>query len=181
MLNTGASLIIFIVARIYLWYDEKKKAVKYSAPQYVDMAMSHIQKCLDSAEAFPTRFGKRENWNVFLRGVSLCSDFLSAGETFPGDYMVIASRIMRLLFNVLAHLFQMHFSHLVELDMRCEVMTVRKAVNQKRKPRLPFLISSFFSTGTALLLQCLFSTGFRALVDLQRQLSNGNSLLLSST
>ncbi|CAF3683531.1 unnamed protein product, partial [Rotaria socialis] len=42
---------------LYYWVDERGKKVKYSASQYIELAIIFIQKNLSNEAIFPTRFG----------------------------------------------------------------------------------------------------------------------------
>ena len=44
-----------------MWFDERNKKVKYSAPQYIDLSMMFIQRTLSDETIFPTRLGRNEN------------------------------------------------------------------------------------------------------------------------
>uniref|UniRef100_A0A672QR63 MOB kinase activator 2a n=1 Tax=Sinocyclocheilus grahami TaxID=75366 RepID=A0A672QR63_SINGR len=42
---------------IYYWYDERGKKMKCTAPQYVDLVMTFVQKLVTDEEIFPTKYG----------------------------------------------------------------------------------------------------------------------------
>ena len=42
----------------YLWVDEKGKKTRLSAPQYVDLLMTYVQKTINDETIFPTKHGK---------------------------------------------------------------------------------------------------------------------------
>ena len=44
--------------RQFLWYDDKGKKCKYTAPQYVDYITTYVQKQLSDETLYPTKFGK---------------------------------------------------------------------------------------------------------------------------
>jgi hypothetical protein len=46
------------ILSLYYWIDERGKKVKYSAPQYIELTMTFIQKNLSNENIFPTRLGK---------------------------------------------------------------------------------------------------------------------------
>jgi hypothetical protein len=43
---------------VYHWIDERGKKIKCAAPEYIDSAMTFIQKTLSNETIFPTRLGK---------------------------------------------------------------------------------------------------------------------------
>jgi len=43
--------------RIYYWYDERGKKTKCTAPQYIDLVMTFVQKLVTDEEIFPTKYG----------------------------------------------------------------------------------------------------------------------------
>ncbi|KAG1931158.1 MOB kinase activator [Pimephales promelas] len=42
---------------IYYWYDERGKKTKCTAPQYIDLVMTFVQKLVTDEEIFPTKYG----------------------------------------------------------------------------------------------------------------------------
>jgi MOB kinase activator 1 len=40
-----------------IWVDEKGKKCKYSAPQYIDCALSTLERLALTEEGFPTKYG----------------------------------------------------------------------------------------------------------------------------
>lgn len=44
--------------RQFFWYDDKGKKYKYSAPQYVDIVTTNIQREISDETVFPTKYGK---------------------------------------------------------------------------------------------------------------------------
>ena len=59
------------VSRQYLWLDDKGKKLKLTAPQYINYAMSYIQKYINDESVLPTKYGKFcHSIFVFSFGVS---------------------------------------------------------------------------------------------------------------
>lgn len=48
---------LFFFYRIYYWYDERGKKTKCTAPQYIDLVMTFVQKLVTDEEIFPTKYG----------------------------------------------------------------------------------------------------------------------------
>lgn len=42
--------------RTYLWFDDKGKKTRVSAPQYVDYVMTFTQKTISDEAIFPTKY-----------------------------------------------------------------------------------------------------------------------------
>ena len=51
--------------RQFLWYDDKGKKCKLTAPQYVDYITSSIQKEISDETVFPTKFGRYPETNNY--------------------------------------------------------------------------------------------------------------------
>ncbi|XP_042200947.1 MOB kinase activator 2 isoform X2 [Callorhinchus milii] len=79
----------------YFWTDERGKKIKCTAPQYIDLVMTHIQKLLTDEEIFPTKYGK----------------------AFPSSFDTLVQKISRFLFHVLAHIYCAHFKEVVALEL----------------------------------------------------------------
>lgn len=79
----------------FLWYDDKGKKYKYSAPQYVDIVTTNIQREISDETVFPTKFG----------------------QTFPSTFESTVKKIHKYLFHVLAHIYHVHYSDFVTLQM----------------------------------------------------------------
>ncbi|UJR20337.1 hypothetical protein I4U23_023468 [Adineta vaga] len=79
----------------YLWVDERNKKVKYSASQYIDLSMMFIQKTLSDETIFPTRLDQQ----------------------FPLYFDSLVRKMVRLLFHAVAHLYAVHYRHLIELQL----------------------------------------------------------------
>lgn len=92
---SGCSEMIGPNNKVYFWSDERGKRSKVPAPQYIDYVMTYMQKTLNDASIFPTK----------------------ADKEFPSSFEVYARKIYRLLFHVLAHIYQSHFNEIVILDL----------------------------------------------------------------
>ncbi|XP_038047070.1 MOB kinase activator 2-like [Patiria miniata] len=79
----------------YFWHDDKGKKLKVTAPQYINYAMSYIQKHITDEAVLPTKYG----------------------HVFPGDFEQLVQRVLRLLFHITAHIYQAHFELLVHFDL----------------------------------------------------------------
>ncbi|RUS82683.1 hypothetical protein EGW08_009520, partial [Elysia chlorotica] len=86
----------------YFWYDDKGKKSKYTAPQYIDYVMAHIQKLITDEAIFPTKFDR----------------------AFPADLDVVVKRIHKYLFHVVAHLYHAHYSLLRHFQLHAHLNTV---------------------------------------------------------
>lgn len=87
----------------YLWADGTtvKKAIKVSAPEYVDYLMTWIQKQLDDEAIFPSKIG----------------------VPFPKNFQQIAKTIFKRLFRVYAHMYHSHFTKIVALGEEAHLNT----------------------------------------------------------
>merc|ERR1711916_405949 len=72
----------------YLWMDSStmKKAMKVSAPEYVDFLMTWVQDQLDDENIFPSKIG----------------------VPFPPKFINIVKNIFKRLFIVYAHIYHSH-------------------------------------------------------------------------
>ncbi|XP_078286714.1 MOB kinase activator 2-like isoform X1 [Rhinoraja longicauda] len=86
----------------YFWTDERGKKIKCTAPQYIDLVMTHIQKLLTDEEIFPTKYGKE----------------------FPSTFESLVQRICRYLFHVVAHIYCAHFKEVVALELHPHLNTL---------------------------------------------------------
>merc|ERR1719211_149514 len=87
-------------ARQYLWQDEKVKKLRLSASQYIDYIMTYCQKTINDENIFPTKHGNE----------------------FPSNFEVNYIRKMfRLLFHVIAHVYQAHFREIVLLQLHAHL------------------------------------------------------------
>lgn len=89
-------------SRQYLWFDEKGKKCRVAAPQYIDCVMTFTQKTVNDENIFPTKFDKE----------------------FPSSFESIVKKIQRLLFHVLAHIYQAHFREIVLLNLHTHLNSI---------------------------------------------------------
>jgi hypothetical protein len=77
----------------YLWADGKevKKALRVSAPEYIDFLMTWVQKLLDDETVFPSKIG----------------------VPFPKNFLSSVKQIFKRLFRVYAHIYHAHFRVIV--------------------------------------------------------------------
>ncbi|XP_016432043.1 MOB kinase activator 2-like isoform X1 [Sinocyclocheilus rhinocerous] len=87
---------------IYYWYDERGKKMKCTAPQYVDLVMTSVQKLVTDEEIFPTKYGK----------------------DFPNSFESLVKKVCRYLFHVLAHIYWAHFKETVALELQGHLNTL---------------------------------------------------------
>jgi MOB kinase activator 1 len=87
----------------YHWADgvEIKKAIKCSAPEYVDYLMEWIQKQVDDEKIFPSQ----------------------VGVPFPKNFRDVVKNIMKRLFRVYAHIYLEHFKHIEQLQAEAHLNT----------------------------------------------------------
>jgi len=88
--------------RQYQWVDEKGKKSRLSAPQYIDYIMTYVQKSINDESTFPTKHGNE----------------------FPSGFIEKVSKIHRLLFHVLAHIYHSHFKEIVLLQLHAHLNAV---------------------------------------------------------
>lgn len=89
----------------YLWMDEvARKAVKCSAPQYVDHLMTWVQLKLDDENVFPSR----------------------TDVPFPKNFQSIIKTIFKRLFRIYAHIYHSHFNKIVSLGEEAHLNTCFK-------------------------------------------------------
>ncbi|XP_071809780.1 MOB kinase activator 2-like [Asterias amurensis] len=79
----------------YLWLDDKGKKLKLTAPQYINYAMSNIQKYINDESILPTKYD----------------------HVFPSDFEVLVKRVVRLLFQIVAHIYHAHYEQLIYFDL----------------------------------------------------------------
>lgn len=79
------------------WLEDKKssKKTKLPAKQYMDSALSQIQKQLQNEEIFPTKFG----------------------YAFPPEFVQVVRKIFRTYFAILAHIYYHHFHEIQRLGL----------------------------------------------------------------
>jgi len=87
----------------YMWADGKnvKKAIKCSAPEYVDFLMSWVQEQLDDENIFPSK----------------------VGTPFPRTFKDIVMNIFKRLFRVYAHIYHAHFNKIQLLGSEAHLNT----------------------------------------------------------
>jgi len=88
--------------RQYQWVDEKGKKSRLSAPQYIDYIMTYVQKSINDETTFPTKHGNE----------------------FPTGFVEKVTKIHRLLFHVLAHIYHSHFKEIVLLQLHAHLNAV---------------------------------------------------------
>jgi len=116
----------------YMWADGVyvKKAIKCSAPEYVDYLMTWVQEQLDNEDIFPSK----------------------VGVAFPKNFAQIVSNIFKRLFRVYAHIYHSHFPKIVSLGEEAHLNTSFKhfiffvqefnLINKKELQPLAELIAS---------------------------------------
>lgn len=106
----------------YHWADgvEVKKAMKVSAPEYVDFLMTWIQKQLDDEKIFPSQVGKLHT-NIIIKCALITTTRL--GVAFPKNFSAIVKNIMKRLFRVYAHIYCEHFTHIAQLQAEAHLNT----------------------------------------------------------
>jgi len=86
----------------YHWVDDRGKKCKCPAPQYVDYVMSYTEKTVTDETIFPTKYG----------------------QFYPSTFEMIARKIHRYLFHVLAHIYHSHFKEILCLKLHPHLNTV---------------------------------------------------------
>jgi len=87
----------------YHWADgtQIKKALKVSAPEYVDYLMTWVQGQLDDETIFPSKIG----------------------VPFPKTFQTIVKNIFKRLFRVYAHIYHSHFQKIASLGEEAHLNT----------------------------------------------------------
>jgi MOB kinase activator 1 len=87
----------------YHWADGQtiKKAIKCSAPEYVDYLMTWVQNQLDAEDIFPSK----------------------VGVPFPKNFQTVVKNIFKRLFRVYAHIYHSHFPKIVSLGEEAHLNT----------------------------------------------------------
>jgi len=87
----------------YHWADGTtiKKAIKVSAPEYVDYLMTWVQNQLDDESIFPSKIG----------------------VPFPKNFQPLVKNIFKRLFRVYAHIYHSHFPKIVSLGEEAHLNT----------------------------------------------------------
>eukprot|EP00727_Mastigamoeba_balamuthi_P009984 m51a1_g5608 putative mps1 binder-like protein (213) ;mRNA; f:709063-710165 len=90
----------------YLWADgdKIKKPMKVSAPEYVDLLMTWIQRILDDDTVFPSR----------------------TDQQFPKNFVQVVKNVFKKLFRVYAHMYYSHFEKIVSLGEEAHLNTCFK-------------------------------------------------------
>jgi MOB kinase activator 1 len=89
----------------YLWREEgKRKAIKVSAPQYVELLMNWIEALISDESQFPTE----------------------DDAPFPKEFQEIVKNVFRRLFRVYAHIYYSHFTMIRQLGEECHLNTAFK-------------------------------------------------------
>jgi len=90
----------------YHWADgdQIKKAIRCSAPEYVDYLMTWVQKQLDDESIFPSK----------------------VGVPFPKTFRDLVGNIFKRLFRVYAHIYHSHFQKIVSLGEEAHLNTSLK-------------------------------------------------------
>eukprot|EP00163_Fabomonas_tropica_P001328 TRINITY_DN11005_c0_g1_i1.p1 TRINITY_DN11005_c0_g1~~TRINITY_DN11005_c0_g1_i1.p1 ORF type:complete len:215 (-),score=49.12 TRINITY_DN11005_c0_g1_i1:134-778(-) len=90
----------------YHWADGQtiKKAIKVSAPEYVDYLMTWVQGQLDDEAIFPSQIG----------------------VPFPKDFEQRVKNMFKRLFRVYAHMYHSHFNHILALGEEAHLNTCFK-------------------------------------------------------
>lgn len=84
---------------MYSWYGRKGKI---SAPQYIDLVMTHIQKHVEDESCLPSKYG----------------------STFPTSFSTTVKKFLKLLFHVVGHLYYSHIEEIVNLQLHAHLNTV---------------------------------------------------------
>ena len=87
----------------YHWADGQqiKKAIRVSAPEYVDYLMAWVQKQIDDETIFPSKIG----------------------TPFNKNFQSTVKHIFKRLFRVYAHIYHSHFSKIVKLGEEAHLNT----------------------------------------------------------
>eukprot|EP01094_Clydonella_sp_ATCC50884_P018678 TRINITY_DN3497_c0_g1_i2.p1 TRINITY_DN3497_c0_g1~~TRINITY_DN3497_c0_g1_i2.p1 ORF type:complete len:212 (-),score=89.31 TRINITY_DN3497_c0_g1_i2:744-1379(-) len=87
----------------YHWADGEmiKKAIRVSAPEYVEYLMSWVQKNLDDERVFPARIG----------------------APFPSNFFRLVKQMFRRMFRVYAHMYHHHYEQIVALGLDAHLNT----------------------------------------------------------
>eukprot|EP01059_Diplonema_ambulator_P003528 TRINITY_DN1323_c0_g3_i1.p1 TRINITY_DN1323_c0_g3~~TRINITY_DN1323_c0_g3_i1.p1 ORF type:complete len:219 (+),score=73.94 TRINITY_DN1323_c0_g3_i1:30-659(+) len=91
----------------YLWKDKKgssRRAVKVSAPQYIDLLMNWAEEQINNEVIFPTE----------------------EGDPYPEDFHIIVANIFKKLFRVYSHIYYSHFSKIKQLNEEPHINTAFK-------------------------------------------------------
>jgi hypothetical protein len=84
------------------WIDDKGKKFKYSASQYIDTVLTFISKTVNDESLFPTKIGIQ----------------------FPMNFESLVKKIFKFLFNILAHMYHLHYNELLELKLNTFINSI---------------------------------------------------------
>ncbi|XP_066921666.1 MOB kinase activator 2-like [Clytia hemisphaerica] len=84
-----------------IWHDKGKK-VRLSAPEYIDLVITHVQKYVTDETVFPTKYDM----------------------TFPTNFLSVIKKVFKLLFHVLVHIYQSHYNDMDALQQSNLLNTV---------------------------------------------------------
>ena len=113
---TAHPVSLSLDCRQFQWIDERGKRTRLPAPQYIDFALTYIQRTVNDESVFPTKFGETPTVTLTPAvDADSCADFVD--KDFPSSFETHVKKIARLLFNVLAHLYHSHFREIVLLNL----------------------------------------------------------------
>ncbi|CCJ31331.1 unnamed protein product [Pneumocystis jirovecii] len=79
----------------YMWFDNNRKQIQLSAPQYIDCVLAWVNNRLSDENTFPTK----------------------AGHAFPPNFFIIVKSMYKQLFRVFAHIYYSHFDQILHLSL----------------------------------------------------------------
>jgi MOB kinase activator 1 len=90
----------------YLWMDgvKYKKPVKVSAPQYIDLLMTWVEKQIGDSKIFP----------------------VDEGADFPKSFKTVCKTLLKRMFRVYGHIYHHHIHKMVALDCEAHLNTCFK-------------------------------------------------------
>ena len=94
-----------------------KKAIKVSAPEYVDYLMTWVQGQLDDETIFPSKIGRTPPQHCLIALI------FDAGVPFPKNFQSIVKNIFKRLFRVYAHIYHSHFQKIASLGEEAHLNT----------------------------------------------------------
>lgn len=84
-----------------IWHDKGKK-IRLSAPEYIDLVVTQVQRYITDEGVFPTDYDM----------------------TFPQNFQSVIKKVFRLLFHVLVHIYQVHYNDMDALQQSNILNTV---------------------------------------------------------
>ncbi len=98
----------------YLFMDgvKYKKPHKCSAPEYVDLLMTWVEKQINNYRIFPIEDAKMVS--------------IEDGVSFPKDFRQIDKTILKRLFRVYGHMYHHHIEKIIQLDAEAHLNTCFK-------------------------------------------------------